>query len=266
MATRTSGGWAGTRERSSRPFYSRVVVVGLVGFIISVLVLGAGVVLDEPADGVFAIVFAGVAAVVAFAVARAGRWALYLAIVAGLAGFALTGPFIATSITSPDSFFEFTSTIIGVPSLLLVVVGAIVALVQYRRESCRTQATALETNLFRGGAAALTVVAAISAVLTVTGMDSVSAADRQGAVVVRMEKTSFPDEMINVKANSANKLVVENEDAFSHTFTVDDLDIDVKFGPGDEKLIRVEGAAPGSYEFRCTLVGHESMEGMLIVE
>jgi uncharacterized cupredoxin-like copper-binding protein len=67
-------------------------------------------------------------------------------------------------------------------------------------------------------------------------------------------------------ADATTNLAVKNSGAFVHTFTVREPGINVGFGPHDEKLIEISGAAPGVYEFRCDISGHESMKGTLLVQ
>jgi uncharacterized cupredoxin-like copper-binding protein len=61
------------------------------------------------------------------------------------------------------------------------------------------------------------------------------------------------------------KIVAKNSDPYIHTFTVEDLDMDVKLGPGSEKLILIERPVAGTYEFICAITGHESMKGTLTI-
>ncbi len=51
--------------------------------------------------------------------------------------------------------------------------------------------------------------------------------------------------------SSGDTILVRNDDAFLHTFTVDDLDIDVDLGPKSEELIEIPDGS-GTYVFYCS--------------
>jgi plastocyanin len=60
-------------------------------------------------------------------------------------------------------------------------------------------------------------------------------------------------------------VAVKNRDLFWHTFTVEELDIDVRIPTGATRAIEIE-AEPGEYRFKCSIPGHESrMNGTLTV-
>jgi uncharacterized cupredoxin-like copper-binding protein len=50
-----------------------------------------------------------------------------------------------------------------------------------------------------------------------------------------------------------------------HTFTIDEFDVDVTVGPNGEKAVRIRPTTAGSYEYKYTIPGHESMTGTLTV-
>ena len=70
---------------------------------------------------------------------------------------------------------------------------------------------------------------------------------------------------LNAKAGETLRLVLKNDDFFIHTFTIDELDVDVTIGPRGEKILKLTPANKGTFEYRCTIPGHESMEGTLTV-
>ena len=59
--------------------------------------------------------------------------------------------------------------------------------------------------------------------------------------------------------------MVENEDLIIHTFTIEDLDIDVTVGPRSETLVELPAMEPGVYKYTCEVPGHEEMKGTLQV-
>jgi plastocyanin len=62
-------------------------------------------------------------------------------------------------------------------------------------------------------------------------------------------------------------LTLANEDLWWHTFTIDELDVDLNVPMGAERSITF-AASPGEYYFYCAIPGHEAlgMHGTLVVE
>lgn len=63
------------------------------------------------------------------------------------------------------------------------------------------------------------------------------------------------------------RVSLENRDLFWHTFTIDELDVDLQV-PLSAKLAVTFDAPPGEYRFFCDVPGHvqAGMEGILVVE
>jgi len=92
-------------------------------------------------------------------------------------------------------------------------------------------------------------VAVSSAVVTFVARSTadVSRADAQ----VALEDFSFDvGDAEGLIVEGGDTVYVANEDPFRHTFTVDDLGIDVAFGPGSQQLIEIP-AQPGTYTLYC---------------
>jgi len=58
--------------------------------------------------------------------------------------------------------------------------------------------------------------------------------------------------------------LVENRDPVRHTFTIEQLGIDVELPAGTNRRVEFTALA-GTYAFHCTVPGHESMTGMVVV-
>ena len=108
------------------------------------------------------------------------------------------------------------------------------------------------------------MLAVVSAVLTLTGRESVSAQRAAGATEVTMKKTKFEPETLQAQAGETRQVLLKNSDPGFHTFTIKALGVDAVIGPGSEKLVEI-AAAPGTYEYICTIAGHETMKGTLEV-
>ena len=108
-------------------------------------------------------------------------------------------------------------------------------------------------NVFVAGTA-FSVIVALN-----TPSDLAAAAD----IEVTAEKVLFaPDDL--TAAAGAIGVWVDNRDGIHHTFTIEELDVDLEIPALKAK--RVEFQAPaGSYEVICTVPGHESMTATITV-
>lgn len=149
-------------------------------------------------------------------------------------------------LTLPASFFDFVPGVLVLPGVLLAVAATVVAIRsggQERREGpgARRTATAIVGVV---GALALG-----SAVLTLTGRDTVpEAAAAEADLTVDLTEFAFDEDVYEVGGGST--VLVKNSDPFVHTFTVDELGVDVDLGPGSEKLVTIPDEA-GSYILFC---------------
>ena len=147
----------------------------------------------------------------------------------------------------------------------MALVGSIVAFVQLRRGSARVGATVAERNTLWGIVAVVAVVVIVSGVATLAARDTVRDTERAGAVEVVMKRTEFKTARLDAKAGETLRLVLKNDDLHIHTFTIDELGIDVTVGPRGEKALELSSANTGTFEYKCTIPGHESMTGTLEV-
>ncbi|MGH2811093.1 MAG: cupredoxin domain-containing protein, partial [Actinomycetota bacterium] len=93
----------------------------------------------------------------------------------------------------------------------------------------------------------LVILMAVSGVLTYTGRSLASDPAADETVVA----SDFSFEPQQVEAETGSTIVVRNDDPFFHTFTIDDLGIDVQLTPGDEILVEIPDE-PGTHVFYCT--------------
>ena len=79
------------------------------------------------------------------------------------------------------------------------------------------------------------------------------------------ENVAFSDDVLVV---SSGEITVEvaNRDLFWHTFTVEDLGVDLRVPVGAERIVAFD-APPGTYQYICAIPGHPEagMKGSLIV-
>ncbi len=74
--------------------------------------------------------------------------------------------------------------------------------------------------------------------------------------------------LVAALATLALPMLVHNADAFVHDFTLEALEIDVTIGPGSDALVDLSAAAPGTYDYFCSLHsdGTDGMRGTVTIE
>jgi uncharacterized cupredoxin-like copper-binding protein len=245
------------------PFFKKVALLGLGLFILGFVLLGLAILVEDPAEIVFAIITLAVALVIGALFVQRGTWPYVVGVLGGAFGLVMFAVDIPVRITTPAAFFDFTVALFALVGLVVMIAGSVAGFFQSRQPTPRTQATPFERQAILGVGAVLVVLTALSVVLTVANMDTVSAADREGAAVVDMKKTKFLPDEVDARAGTV-KVVVKNRDPFLHTFTMDDQDIDAKVTPGQVKVFELSLSA-GTYVFRCDIPGHEKMAGTITV-
>jgi len=123
---------------------------------------------------------------------------------------------------------------------------------------------AIRRQLFVTGALAVLVLLMLSCAPAVDEpqpeMDT-----EQSASVTLGPGFEFNPDTITVEPGRPVELVVENMNDVDHTFTIDELDIDLRVAPGQQQEITFTPADTGTYEFYCTEPGHreQGMVGLL---
>ena len=181
----------------------------------------------------------------AFLVRRRSTLAKAFAIVCAVLTF-MTVFWTVFGLALPASFFDFVPGTLVLPGVLLAI-GATIASIRAAKRGESTSPG--ERRVASVILAVVGVLALASAILTVTGRDTVpeSAAD-QADLVVDLEDFEFDQDAYEVPGGGT--VLVKNSDPFVHNFAVDALDIDVDLGPGDEKLVDIPGE-PGTYVLYC---------------
>lgn len=153
----------------------------------------------------------------------------------------------AFGLAAPNSFFDFVPGVLVLPGLLLAIV-ATVATIRADRRGDRTPAlVGGERGAVLGMAGVVALLAAMSAIVSVTGRETVGDTSGVAETVVLKDFEFAAD---SYELTGGTTILVRNDDPFLHTFTVDRLGIDVTFGPGSEKLIDIP-AEPGEYVLYC---------------
>lgn len=174
--------------------------------------------------------------------------------VVSLLHVATSGPFLADGLVHPESFWDFW---LGWSIVLAAVLGVLAALTVWRQKDDGSM-RAHSVSIAVGG---LIVALGIAGGVATATYESVTA--QGGDIALAARNVEFGP--ANMTAEGRDLAVfVENEDPMRHTFSIDELDVDLEIPGG--KAARVEfSAEPGTYEFYCAVPGHEDMEGELVV-
>ena len=164
----------------------------------------------------------------------------------------------------PEGFSDFVPALLRAVGSVLAFTGTLLTQIQTRR--ARGSPTALrggtraEKRLLLAGAAVLVIIAVLSAVFTYTTNADLDAPP--GAVVVKNRGDEFYPRDVRLDIGR-NQVLVVNNDSYSHTFSVDDLDLDVYIGPRANRLITFNAAREGKFDLYCAVTGHEDMIGTI---
>ena len=244
------------------PYYTRVTVVGLSVYAVLFAFFGVLVAIQGDTETlIFLAPFAILTAIFAALAWRLGKWWALVAGIWAIVNLLFNGPFIIPSLLHFNSFFDAGLGTPVVISLIVAAVAGITVFVQHRRGAARNVSNAGERR-------AVTVIVAgvmlLSGVLHLTSIESISAGDKEGAMLVAMEDSKFAPKQLRVKAGEPARFVVKNRDLVVHTFTIKELGVDVSIITGSETLIKLPSIAAGTYEYVCTVSGHDNMKGTLV--
>jgi plastocyanin len=136
--------------------------------------------------------------------------------------------------------------VLVIPGALLAVVSYIAAIVAGRRANRSVSATGGERTAIRVALAIVGVVAIVTGAMTVVGRSTVD----PGAADASITLSDFEFDEAAYRLEPGSTVRVKNTDPLFHTFTVDELDIDVSLTPGDEALVQIPDE-PGEYVLYC---------------
>jgi plastocyanin len=195
------------------------------------------------------IVLAGIGVVLLNVRERAG--AIMLAIVSVLF-LILNTPFIVPALAVPASSVDFLTTCLT----LLSLVGMVVSSVAILRRSAG------------GGAIRFSVVITVLGLLAIAGtawarLAYEGAEARPGDIEMVLQDIEFNPASISGDGGEMS-VYLDNKDTVLHTFTIEELDVDVDI-PGNASARVTFEAPPGRYEIECR--PHQpDMDGTLNVE
>ncbi|MEO7802891.1 MAG: cupredoxin domain-containing protein [Actinomycetota bacterium] len=116
--------------------------------------------------------------------------------------------------------------------------------------------------LIAGVAATLILGVMTASYLAVTKGEKQSV--QPGDIAIVTENTSFSKKLLSATEGPV-AVHISNDDFFWHTFTIDELNVDIKVPVGGQRRITFDAPA-GRYDFYCRIPGHELiMKGSLTV-
>ena len=250
-----------------RPYYTRIALLGIGMYLVIEAIILIVTLIFEPSEWAYACIVGGIAGAIGAVIYFVRPWGLIVGVLFGLVGilFAIDG--LGDNLSSPDSFLDFAyRPIFGLAAAIFVLGGSSAGLVQHFRGRTSTSGPANVTWAVRGVLGLVATLSIVSAVLTVAGVNGVSAADKAGATTITAHATKYDTDALTAAADGTTKLVFKNDDPIIHTFTIDALGVDLKVGPRSEELLTLKSLKPGTYEFYCRITAHrEPMHGTLTV-
>jgi len=237
-----------TNGSAAKPRWTRLAtlglfMVGLAAFLMVAAALIWGV--DVADDLPFFLSLVIVPWLAAFLVWRFGTWAKVVGIVIALASIGAMF-WTAFGLAEPASFFDFVPGLLVVPGALIAIGASIGAIVARRRGHTAVGREGKERRAISGVVTVVGALAAVSAVLTVLGRSTVETP--QGATTVTLG--NFEYDRAAYEVTGGGQVVVRNDDPFLHTFTIDDLGVDVELGPNGSALVDIPAEA-GTYVVYC---------------
>ena len=190
-----------------------------------------------------------------FLLPRGGKAGPIVFIVTFVLFLVLNAPFVIPTLFVPASTVDF---IIGVLSILLGIVGLIAAIAVLRGRDAAPSSAPRKVGLVMAVVFVLSIVVGVGARATYDEPSRES-----GDVELTASGNEFSTETLEADAGEVS-VFVTNEDGTFHTFTIDELDVDLAIPGGTSARVTFD-AEPGTYEFYC--VPHQpDMDGELTIQ
>jgi plastocyanin len=192
------------------------------------------------------IVFAVLWLVGALLLSRSSKAAAILLLITFLLFLGLSAPFVVPTLAVPASAGDF---ILNAASLIAAIVGIVAAIGVLRRRDAPASSTPRMVGMAGLGIFLLTFVVGIVALVTYK-----DASAQAGDIKLVAEDFEFSADTLRATQGEVS-VFVENKDSTLHTFTVDELGVDLDVPAGSSARVTFD-AEPGTYEFYC--VPHKS--------
>ena len=201
------------------------------------------------------VVFAALVLIGAFLARRGGRAGPIMLVIISVAVIALNAPFIIEAVEVPASTADF---LLGTASTALALGVLIASIGTLRSKGASSRAP---RALAMGISVALVALVGVAVVARVTYDQPVAAS---GDVTLVTENSEFAPEAISAASGEVT-VFVENADNTLHTFTIEELGVDLQI-PGKSTARVSFDAGAGAYEFVCKPHKDFGMTGTLDVE
>ena len=201
------------------------------------------------------VVFAALVLIGAFLARRGGRAGPIMLVIISVAVIALNAPFIIEAVEVPASTADFLLATASTALALGVLIASIGTLRSKGASSRAPRALAM------GISVALVALVGVAVVARVTYDQPVAAS---GDVTLVTENSEFAPEAISAASGEVT-VFVENADNTLHTFTIEELGVDLQI-PGKSTARVSFDAGAGAYEFVCKPHKDFGMTGTLDVE
>ena len=240
-------------ERGAR--WTGLLVAGAVAIVASILILELLVIqeLVPPLVGVAVLLIVGMALLV-----RGGKAGVIMIGVVGLVYLVLLAPFVGEAFAFPASTLDFVINLVSISGALAVIIGA-VATLRSGSEDARSPAVRSV------GIVLLLVVVAGSAFSVFARLTREDPLGQPSDITITAEDTEYSPEEVELTGTAGDSLsfFIQNEDLTAHTFTIDELDVDEAIPGGGSARVELETVEGGTYEYYCSITGHEEMKGTI---
>jgi plastocyanin len=230
---------------SGKAKWTRLATIGLLLAAAGPLLIVVGSLIWGLDDFTFFLIVSAIPLLGAFSMSRSNTWAKVGGI--ALAILLCFGLFwTAFGLLVPTSFFDFMPGVLVMPGALIGIIAGIGAIKATKRNEVTAEPVAGEKKGIRIVLSVVIAAAVVSGALTFLTKSTADEADADSVVV--LTDFEYPEDEMSLAAGST--LYVRNDDPVMHTFTVEDLDIDVELGPGSSELIEIPAQA-GTYVVFC---------------
>jgi plastocyanin len=154
----------------------------------------------------------------------------------------LNFPFIVPSLAVPASTEDFIMSSVVVVLLLVLLAGAIAVI--------RSAGPGPSPAARSVGFAALVLIGLSVAAGAAARITHESAVAQPGDIEITTENIEFSHQHINADAGEIT-VFVENKDTTLHTFTIEELGVDLQIPSNSAERITFD-APPGTYDFECS--------------
>ncbi|MEX0825135.1 MAG: cupredoxin domain-containing protein [Acidimicrobiia bacterium] len=236
-------------ESTVGPAWRRVAAIVAVGMALWVIIitLASGEIIPP-------VIIIGVAFIVAWGFTRWRPNRITFGVFGGigLATILTSIPYVVDDLSHPESAIGFNITLM---TLLASILAILVAVAAWRPLSARA------ASLSWIGAAIILLAGTVVSVVLALGLEDDPTA--AGDIRLAADVAEWVPDSLSATAGTV-AVYVDNKDSIRHTFAIEALDLELELPASTGR--RIEFNAPaGSYEFICTVPGHENMVGTLVV-